>query len=151
MPTYKFGNMWSVYEETDAFCITTNSFIKKSGAVVMGRGIAKTARDRFEGLDRRLGEKIQNKCGDLGSYGLVTSSNKIVAFQVKTHFKEKADLSLIAKSSLLLRQIANRNSGKRFDLNYPGIGNGGLKISKVKPAVEVLPENVHVWRFENQK
>jgi len=148
MPKYEYGDMWGVYEKTDAFCITTNSYIKSNGAVVMGRGIAKAARDRFDGIDKELGSKIEH----LSSYGLCTASRGVVvAFQVKRHFKEKADLMLIANAALSLRRIANRYPNKRFDLNFPGIGNGGLSVSKVRPAVEVLPENVHVWRFEEQK
>ena len=58
MPTFKHGDMWDSYDDVNMFCITTNNAIKKNGALVMGRGIAKEAKDRFPGLDLRLGSLI---------------------------------------------------------------------------------------------
>ena len=40
------GDMWSVFGKTDLFCITTNSFIRRDGQLVMGRGIALAAKKR---------------------------------------------------------------------------------------------------------
>lgn len=47
--------------ETLWLCITTNGYIKKNGCAVMGAGVAKQARDRFDGLDRLLGEKLKEQ------------------------------------------------------------------------------------------
>jgi hypothetical protein len=47
--------------EWDGFCITTNGFVKSNGECVMGRGIARTCRDRFAGLARRLGWMITHQ------------------------------------------------------------------------------------------
>lgn len=47
--------MWSAYDDADLFLITTNSTLKKNGALLMGRGIARQARDLFPGLDLALG------------------------------------------------------------------------------------------------
>ena len=40
MPIFKTGNMWTAFDETALFLLTTNSTVKRNGALVMGRGIA---------------------------------------------------------------------------------------------------------------
>lgn len=146
--------MWNAFDKTDAFCITTNSYIRNDGEVVMGRGIAKQAKELFDDLPLALGKKIEKTCGHLGTYGVMPSNrseiDQMVAFQVKTHFKNDADLSLIEQSTKSLGQIAHKYSERRFDLNFPGIGNGGRSQDEVMPIVEQLPDNVHVWRFRGE-
>jgi hypothetical protein len=155
MPKFERGNMWNAFEDTDAFCITTNSYIRKDGEVVMGRGIAKQTKKLFGDLPLALGNKIKERCGHLGTYGVLPTNrnenDKFVAFQVKTHFKNDATIALIENSAKLLGRMAFKYDDKRFDLNFPGIGNGGLDQSEVKPVItDFLPDNVHVWRFKNQ-
>lgn len=154
MAKFERGNMWNAFHETDAFCITTNSYIRNDGELVMGRGIAKVAKQLFDDLPSALGDQVEQYCGHLGVYGLMPSNrseiDKIVAFQVKTHFKDKADLDLIRESSSCLQDVATEYPDKRFDLNFPGIGNGGRNESEVMPIIESLPENIHVWRFRNE-
>lgn len=48
MPTFRFGDMWTAFEQADLFLITTNSFLRKSDAsLVMGAGIAWEAREQI--------------------------------------------------------------------------------------------------------
>ena len=72
MPQFKTGDMWTAYTTADLFLITTNSTLKTSShALVMGRGIARQAKERFPGLDIALGGQIQALCGNQGIYGLL--------------------------------------------------------------------------------
>ncbi|MEK6860596.1 MAG: hypothetical protein AABY07_01375 [Nanoarchaeota archaeon] len=41
------GNMWDELGKAELILVTANSNIKKNGALVMGAGAAKEARDRF--------------------------------------------------------------------------------------------------------
>ena len=154
MASFKRGNMWRSFTRTDGFCITTNSYIRNDGELVMGAGIALQAKKIFDGLPLALGRKIEKKCGHLGIYGTLPSNrkeiDKMVAFQVKTHFKNRADLGLIEKSTNQLSKIATKYPNKRLDLNFPGIGNGGRDVEKVMPIVKQLPDNVHIWRFKDE-
>lgn len=52
------GNIWSVFEQADLFLVTTNATLNRQGALVMGAGIARQARDRFPGLDQKLGKAV---------------------------------------------------------------------------------------------
>lgn len=143
--------MWAAYDDADLFLITTNSTLKKNGALVMGRGIVRQARDRFPGLDVTLGGEISRRCGDLGKYGLLVSPRwpvaKLGAFQVKTDYRRPASLSLIRQSALALLAWCKEHPGTAVHLNFPGIGNGGLARAQVLPLLKSLPANVHVWEY----
>lgn len=149
MPKFKTGNMWDAWEEADLFLITTNSTIKKNGALVMGAGIAKEARDMFPGLDLTAGQRIKDKCGNLGLYYLLISDDwpnkKLGLFQVKTHYSNKADIEIIRESTWQLAQWATHFTDIQIHLNYPGIGNGGLSKSQIEPIIITLPDNVTIW------
>jgi hypothetical protein len=145
----EYGNMWDVYGKTALWCFTGNSYIRRDGKLVMGRGLAKEVRDRVEGSDSAFGGLIQQlSCGHLGRYGMlvhVFPSQVVGLFQVKRHFLDKADLDLITFSVDCLLPLID--ICVRIDVNYPGIGFGGLKEEAVSPIIERLPDDVHVWRF----
>ena len=153
MATYEYGNMWDIKEHTDLFLITTNSYIKKNGAVVMGKGIAKTVKDKYPGIDKVFGELINSKAGHLGKYGMFVNplwpQNNLGIFQVKFHFRYSASMNLIKYSIKKLLEFNDYHykSNFRIDMNFPGIGNGRLSIRDVKPILDILPDNIHIWTF----
>lgn len=151
MAQFCWGDMWTAYGDADLFLITTNSTLKKNGSLVMGRGIARQARDRFPGLDVTLGREIARHCGNHGEYGLLVSPRwpvaKLGAFQVKTHYARPASLSLIRRSVATLLAWCERHPHAAVRLNFPGIGNGGLARAQVLPLLKSLPANVHVWEY----
>jgi hypothetical protein len=146
------GDMFSTvgnYGYLHALLVTTNSYIRRDGALVMGRGAARTAALRWPGLPYELGKRIEH----LSEYniGLLSQTNEprfsIGAFQVKFNFADAADLDLIARSANELAKLATERHDWRFDMNYPGIGNGRLSLAAVDPLLESLPDNVHIWTF----
>lgn len=154
--------MWDVFGKTDLFLLTTNPIIRKDGAIVMGRGIAKEAAIRFPDLPFTMAIRYkQNKheqqyVDPLNTYnvGFVNryEGQLIGWFMVKDHWKEAAKLEIIEQSVRELIRIANwQNTGNRLlsriDLNFPGIGNGKLKREDVLPIIQQLPDNVHVWEY----
>lgn len=151
MPRFCQGNMWSAYDQADLFLITTNSTLKKNGALVMGRGIARQARDLFPGLDRTLGREIARRCGNQGEYGLLVSPRwpaaKLGAFQVKGHYSGPASLELIQRSTAELCAWCTEHPNARVELNFPGIGNGRLLKGDVLPIVGRLPDRVTIWEY----
>lgn len=146
MPTFHQGNMWSDWDTVDYFCITTNSFVKNNGALVMGAGIAKTVRNRFPGIDKQIGQAIVDRCGNLGIYHFLLG-NKICAFQVKQMFNNPANTDLIKGAVVVMGAHARSMPDKLFALNFPGIGNGKLAYEDVRPLLEPLPDNVRIWTF----
>ena len=145
---FMFGNMLEAIEPGPVYLVTTNSYIRKDGALVMGRGAARQLAGMFPKLPYALGERIEH----LGEYnvGVLTDTAtglSLGAFQVKFNFADEADLDLIKRSVAELTQVATERSDRTFHLNYPGIGNGKLSIDDVEHLLEPLPDNVMVWRF----
>jgi len=146
--------MFSVLGETDVFVITTNSYIRKDGCLVMGAGIARQVRDMLPDVPKQLGKLIQNANAANKVYGIllteVTVGKSVIgAFQVKRFFKDNADLEIIKESAQQLSTHANKYPDLRFDLNYPGIGMGRLYEKDVEPLIACLPNNVYVWTPPN--
>jgi len=164
------GNMWEVFAIADLFLITSNATVKQTGCLVMGRGIAREARDRFKGLDYKLGKMIQELHCVEGRYGLLLPEpwdiplgsflspyededqqnmerkrRKIGCFQTKYRYDQDASIALISFASRKLKQFALKNAEAQIHLNYPGIGNGNLEKSAVLFYLEDLPDNVHIW------
>ena len=129
------GDLWELAKIPNILCLSTNGFVKKSGECVMGRGIAKEAKDRFPAIAKDLGRAIQlggNNVEDLGPYG----NYYIFSFPVKHNWWEKADPKLIVKSMhQLLNLVDTCFSGRRQRIYLPrvGCGNGQLKWEDVKP------------------
>ncbi len=135
MPICKTGNMWSALDEVDLFLITTNATIKRNGTLVMGRGIARQARDRFPGLDAALGKQILSVYGHQGRYGLLVSPRwpkaRLGAFQVKRHYSQPASLELIRHSVTALCAWCAAHPDALVALNFPGIGNGRYPLPRI--------------------
>ncbi len=143
------GNMWSIFKHTDYFIVTTNSYIREDGALVMGRGAARMLKNRVKGIEYDFGSHIVH----LYAYGLVIplplTNHKpaLGAFQVKTHYMNDAKLYLIEMATVQLLKLSEAQPTKRFDMNFPGIGNGRLLKEDVSPIIQNLPDNVHIWSF----
>lgn len=149
MPTFETGDMWSEFGKPNTlFVVTTNSTIKQNGCLVMGRGLAKAVRDRLVGIDAAFGKLIQAQRipDDYGLLILDYKGRKVAAFQVKTYFAEAASPSLIAKAAAKLAAWAGEHPNYTVNINYPGIGYGHLPEDVVRPLLDVLPENVHIWK-----
>ena len=151
MPQFKTGDMWTAYAAADLFLITTNATITVQGALVMGRGIARQAKERFPGLDIALGGYIQALCGNQGIYGLLVGPRwpaaKLGAFQVKQHYSQPASLKLIRRSTAALYAWCTEHPDAIVHLNYPGIGYGRLRRENVLPIIAQLPDQVTIWEY----
>jgi len=144
------GNMWDVFPTTDVFMVTTNPIRRTDGAVVMGRGIALEAKLKFPTLPYDFGQALsevdpnmgQQFVGKIGEY----ENTPVWWFMVKSHWRDHADLGIIASSCFYLKQGIAKEVN-RIDLNFPGIGNGKLPRDSVLYLLEDLPDNVHIWEY----
>jgi len=129
------GNIWDQYTLGRWVVITTNGEVRKDGACVMGRGVAKQAADKLPDLPYKLGNAI--KAG--GNNVHVFDDLKMIALPVKHNWRDQADLELIAKSLQQLvawADIPPRKHGK-FYIVRAGTGNGRLRwVEQVKPLFE---------------
>lgn len=142
------GNLFSSHD--DYIFVTTNSFVKKNGNLVMGRGAALELARLRPDVPSIFGGAVLHLCGNLGKYGVFWSlirydavSPFYGAFQVKYNWYENADLELIRFSTEELnRHVQGVLEGSTISVNFPGIGNGNLKYEDVLPIIEILPDNV---------
>lgn len=134
-------NIWDYYEmPTYKICVTTNGYVKRSGAAVMGRGVARALCERWSCADLVLGDKILR----YGNHVHVLSK-WVLSFPVKHNWWELADLALIERSvGELAQYLASLKEEWTVLLPRPGCGNGQRTWVEVKPLVEALPDNVWV-------
>lgn len=127
------GNIWDYHKLGRWIIITTNGDTRKDGACVMGRGVAKDAKDKFPKLPFELGAKLVG-----GNNVYVFDTYKIITLPVKHHWRDSADLQLIERSLKQLVKWADtpRKHG-RFYLTRLGCGNGKRDwLTEVKPLCE---------------
>jgi hypothetical protein len=148
------GNLWD--SKDDLILVTCNSYLRKDGALVMGRGAALELKEKYPGLPRSFGAWIEDTCGHLGEYGVIVFPLILLkvkegswkyrgVFQVKKHFKFPAQLDVIEHSCNILLDVMKSNHIKTTSMNFPGIGFGQLKYEDVLPIVEKLPDSVTLY------
>lgn len=131
------GNIWTV--KADYRIITTNGIVTKDGNAVMGRGVALQAKQKYPGIEKKLGILI-----NVEGNRLHVLPHGLISFPVKHHWKDKADLSLISESVLDLKCLASGMPGRIFAMPLPGTGNGRRTPEEIWPLLQDLPDNVLV-------
>jgi len=159
------GNLFN--EPCNAFCITTNGFVKKNGECVMGRGCAKQAANRWpQQLPKLIGQNI-NEYGNRVLAALYLSDGRhLLTFPVKPvsvifngnncvkHMMNKfnvgdvvpgwaavADIELIKMSATQLVTITDAFGWNKVVLPRPGCGAGELSWTEVKHELDKILDN----------
>lgn len=134
------GNLWTLAQNSN-LVITTNGAVTKAGDCVMGRGIAKEAKDHFPGLSSLLGGYIKqygNRPFNLGVWRSNTTSYRLLSMPVKDVWFHDADIRIITDSASKLFVMANKFGWDRIWLPRPGCGNGHLDWNDVKPYLDQI-------------
>lgn len=133
--------------DADGLIFSANSLIKrvKDGdrtvnELVMGAGAARRVRDYFGSyIPRQLAASISpsGEAGVRPDYHIAYVSIPfkgnperrftVVAFQVKRHFQNPADLDLITESAEWLHQWLATQPDKKYVMNLPGVNLGQLR------------------------
>ena len=148
MVKFKKGEMMNrIGMDNEVVLVTTNSFITKDKKIVMGRGAAQQLKESYGGgIDKLFGTYLKEH--HLQRYGVfIFMGEALGVFQVKYHFREKADLELIKYSTAMLTQHTMDFPHITFNLNFPGIGYGNLTREEVLPIIQFLPDNVVIWEY----
>ena len=143
------GDIWHWHDADWWIVIPTNIGWKRNGENVMGRGLAREAARRFDGLALWYGLH----CRDHGaSAGVVTwPLHHLIMFPVKPlredapwlSWQQKADLGLIQRSAWELSQLKLRGFLQGAPIAVPavGCGNGRLKLEQVEPILAAYLDN----------
>lgn len=155
-------DVFAAIGKADAICITTNGFVRKDGGAVMGSGVARTAREKYSGIERDLGDTISQN-GNIAAKLRQVEGTWIVSFPTKgisgTCNEDKSnivphrraffspgdkvpgfwlvsDLDIIEMSAMQLRKMADGHDWNLVALVRPGCQNGCLDWREVKPILE---------------
>ncbi len=123
------GDLWTY--PANYRVITTNGIVVGKG-LVMGRGCAYEAAQKFSDLRGFLGELVRQH----GNKPYVITHHKIITLPTKHHWRDKSDLALIAKGVFVLQRMWEENMIRKVVMPRPGCGNGGLDWIDVKPILE---------------
>lgn len=130
----------------NVYLFTGNAVVRKDGALVMGRGAARQVRDSYKGIDLSFGALLSTRPNISLAWISLSDKQHIGWFRVKNHWMSKARIELIAQSTAMLKVVADKRPNVTFHMNYPGIGNGGLAIEQVSKVLELLPDNVWIYK-----
>lgn len=134
------GNLWLV--EADLLVVTTNPIVNARGQAVMGRGCAREAKERIPGLEYHFAKLLEahgNRVMRLVKPCAATAGAALASFPVKHHWKDAADLDLIARSARQLVRLADKYQYQRVAMPRPGCGNGRMSWAQVRPVLaEIL-------------
>lgn len=139
----------NVFESNcDYIGVTTNSIVKRNGELVMGAGVALEAKTINPELPKLFGDWILRKNIVGGFYGIIPPlDGKHFAIQTKRHYKDKSNIMDVRISIETLKDVAEKRPNKTFAIAFPAINNGGLKEEDVIPHLNILPENVYVYKL----
>jgi O-acetyl-ADP-ribose deacetylase (regulator of RNase III) len=128
------GNIWDLADTTgsDVLVITTNGFVKANGDCVMGRGIAREARDRIPGIAQKLGTLIRRH-GNRAMRVYHAPGYWVVSMPTKHVWVDKSDPALIQASARQLVEMADKFGWQSVVMPRPGCGNGGLNWADIEP------------------
>lgn len=149
MTIFKTGDMWDRFGEVDLFCITVNGTFNSNGELVMGKGIALELKARIPNIVKDAAVQLKQYL-ELSPYALPschTYDQLIGLFQVKHHFNEPTSVELIKRSTVQLFRYITSYPKMTVCLNFPGIEYGKLNRDEVLPIIELLPDNVEVWEY----
>lgn len=115
----------------------------------MGRGVALQAKQRWPQLPRILGESIQKSDNHVAYLLWPDEALLLLSFPTKHHWRDDADLELIARSCGELIILADRLNLEHILLPRPGTGNGRLDWTQVRPVIApILDDRVSVLYYD---
>lgn len=139
------GDFWDNCDGYDLLVFPSNGVVLKSERLVMGAGVAKDFKERYKGLDFRLGKYLLMNDAyykdDRGVYQygcLVDRESGIAAIQTKMHWQDDSSPSLIKWGCRLLSMHCEALGFNNVLMTRPGCGLGNLVWKDVKSSVKTI-------------
>lgn len=136
------GNLWDYQKGGAVLAITVNGELTDDGKAVMGKGIARAARDRLWNIDQVLGDLIKeygNRCFRIQRDVVNPKWTwSLVTVPTKDKWRKPSDLKLIEQSAHQLVAMADKFGWTEVVTVRWGTGNGQLDWSAVKPVIEPI-------------
>lgn len=126
------GDLWEFHDKDCWICVTVNGSLKIDGTLVMGKGCAKQAAQRYPDLPAELGRLLKAH----GNVPQVLYDKRIITFPVKRFWHEPGYLPLIKRSATRIRHILDVYHIQSLVIPRPGCGEGRLSWDDVRPVLE---------------
>lgn len=126
-------------KEKESILIPTNGIVTKDNKNVMGAGLAKQFKDKYPGIDLKLGHLIKNFGNHVFHLNEFMSLDKnYYSFPTKNDWKSPSELNIIKRSCKEIKNICDDN---KIYLPQVGCGCGSLDWELVKPILDDLLDN----------
>lgn len=130
------GDLWTY--PADARCVTTNGVVsKRTGELVMGKGVALEAARRYPSLPRFLALSVKIS-GNVPVVFRTDPGVVLISFPTKKHWRNGSDIALIERSAKKIAELVNSQHLGRVVLPRPGCGCGGLRWEQVRKVLEPI-------------
>ena len=142
----KIGDFWKeanrISENYEGIVCTTNAIVKSDGRLVMGAGIAKQFKERYEDIDLEWGLRTEI-CGPQVfvtprkvSLNGKEQTKYLIALPTKHNWKEKSKENYIIHYCRQLRVVIGAVNINKILMTPPGCGLGGLHWPDIRPKLE---------------
>lgn len=125
-------DIWEYLEKGWHIIVPTNGHVNKDGKAVMGKGIAYQAKMLIGGMETALGNLIKKH----GNHVFYFERQKLITFPTKHHWKQPADIDLIAESCEKLKVLMKDRPNIKVAMPKVGCGNGKLEWDKVASIIQ---------------
>lgn len=142
-------NLWNI-NPTDRFVrlITTNGIVKSNNCLVMGKGVALQAKERYPEIDLKLGVMVKI----YGNHPYYLPEYQIISFPTKHDWKQDSDHILIKVSAITTLKLVEMYQIKKIYLPKVGCGNGNLNWGDVKSLLDLyFDDRFIVCEEKNEK
>lgn len=132
------GDLWRRHYNKEGYIvIPTNTTLNSGGFAVMGRGLARQAKNRYALITGLLGAHIAQHGDDI----CVMPTYRIICFPTKYHYTHRAHIGLIQKNAQRLQQA---NIQANVFLPFLGCGEGQLNwMQEVYPVLSPILDDRH--------
>lgn len=139
------GNLWDYQKAGAVLVIAVNGEVSpETGKAIMGKGIARQARDKFWDIDAKLGARITQFGSRCFRFSMDTTPLKtfewtLITFPTKDKWRLPSDPMLIAQSCTQLVEMSDKFGWEEVYLPRVGTGEGKLSWENtVKPLIESI-------------
>lgn len=141
------GNAWRLWDadlSPNAWIMFPSNFELSSNGLVMGKGMALAARERFPDLPAYYRQLIlSNK--QIGVRPLFSIAHKVIAFPTKIYWRSEARLEVIESVAKCLVPLLDKYKVEKVYTVRLGCGLGKRKWSEVQPILaKYFPDNIIV-------